>query len=576
MGASQDFCHLLLDEFTDFEFAILTTPEVLLEAAAGAKPQLYEVDRGCGGTPPALRLVAVDNQEKPVGPGCRPNLGIESFGERSRALQAFNAISADGKTVFFTACIENNNSEHQLFVRLGASRTLEVSKRIGETCGIEIPCPEAPKRPSAEFVGASESGSIVYFMTKAPLAPSDKDTGNDLYMAKIGCPVEGCSVSERRVTALVQVSHDPNGGEARVQGVVRTAPDGSRAYFVAEGNLLSAAEQENLEHEGRPTPRTGADNLYVYDSTTGAIGFVSDLCSGVSTSGAVEDRHCPNKEHADTELWELINSRSEAQTARKDGRYLVFSSYGQLTRDDTDAAKDVYRYDSATGVLERVSGGESGYHANGNSDGEDASILFNWFGEGVRHQLEMDSRAVSEDGSRIVFETAEPLSPRAVNHLTNVYEWHKNGDAAGGAVSLLSGGSGTTPVEDAAISPGGRDVFFSTSQGLVPQDVDGAPDIYDARLGGGFPPAPAAPEPCSGDACQGPLTNPAPLLVPSSLAQVAGENFSSSSKPKEAVAARACRRGYVRGNGKCVRAKRKGRRAAARRRSVRGKRGGRS
>ena len=29
-------------------------------------------------------------------------------------------------------------------------------------------------------------------------------------------------------------------------------------------------------------------------------------------------------------------------------------------------------------------------------------------------------------------------------------------------------------------------MFFVTAQGLVPQDTDGAEDIYDARLGGGL------------------------------------------------------------------------------------------
>ena len=66
------------------------------------------------------------------------------------------------------------------------------------------------------------------------------------------------------------------------------------------------------------------------------------------------------------------------------------------------------------------------------------------------------------------------------------------------------------------IDPSGRNIFFITSQGLVPQDTDGADDVYDARLGGGFPLPPAPVQPCAGDACQGPLTNPAPLLVPGS------------------------------------------------------------
>ena len=129
-----------------------------------------------------------------------------------------------------------------------------------------------------------------------------------------------------------------------------------------------------------------------------------------------------------------------------------------------------------------------------------------------------DRRAVSEDGSRIVFMTAEPLSSRATNGLVNVYEWHE------GAVSLVSCGCSPEPDSEAVITPSGRDLFFVTSAGLVTGDTDGAPDIYDARIGGGFPVSEAPVERCEGDACQGPLTNPAPLLVPGSAVQAPGEN----------------------------------------------------
>ena len=47
----------------------------------------------------------------------------------------------------------------------------------------------------------------------------------------------------------------------------------------------------------------------------------------------------------------------------------------------------------------------------------------------------------------------------------------------------------------------------------------------------GFPQAPAAAQPCSGDACQGPLTNPAPLLIPGSVSQVPGENLAPGQRP---------------------------------------------
>jgi hypothetical protein len=197
-----------------------------------------------------------------------------------------------------------------------------------------------------------------------------------------------------------------------------------------------------------------------------------------------------------------------------------------------DNAKDVYRYDANTGVLDRISVGEGGYDANGNcpaaAKGEkcDATIE----GRGLSSALQrvyttMESRAISEDGSRIVFMTAEPLSPNVANGLENAYEWHKEPGWSEGRVSLVSTGSDEQAVNDVVITPEGRDVFFKTVAGLLPQDADDAADVYDARLGVGFPIAPAERQPCSGDACQGPLTNPAPLLVPGSISQASGETF---------------------------------------------------
>src|SRR6202042_3621246 len=98
-----------------------------------------------------------------------------------------------------------------------------------------------------------------------------------------------------------------------------------------------------------------------------------------------------------------------------------------------------------------------------------------------------------------------------------------------------------------------------TSEGLVPQDLDGEGDVYDARLGSGFAPASAPVEPCSGDACQCPLTNPAPLLVPGSAVQTPGGNLPApapvkAATPKKKTTVR-CARGKRMQHHECVRQK---------------------
>jgi hypothetical protein len=566
-GASANLCH----------FVASTQGQAFLPEAVGALGDIfYEADRGCGGGSQSLRLLGVKNS---LGPSGEPELlsrscpSVLGTNESTNKNTLFNAISADGREVFFAGGIGASGicAGPQLFLRLGGVRTLEVSKPVSEAqaCGEVVPCPGAASRASGDFVGASEDGSVVFFTTAAPLEPAtDMDKANDLYMARIGCPSseEKCEVARREVTSLVQVSHDAAVGEAaEMQGVVRVAPDGSRVYFVARGVLGVGPGVE-----GR-APVKGADNLYVYNGVSGKTLFISDLCSGPGLSGAVEDSRCPSNLNEGTPAQGVaINDRSlwfgnvgEAQTAGLDGRFLVFSSYGQLLGDDTDAARDVYRYDAETGSLSRVSVGEGGNDANGNSV-FDATIAPGGQGGSVAVQYEMGSRAISEDGSRIVFTTAEPLSSGAVNGLANVYEWHQQAGEGEGTVSLISSGSaeqseGVGP-GSVVISPSGNDIFFVTSQGLVPQDTDGAVDVYDARLHGGFPLSPAARQPCAGDACQGPLTNPAPLLVPGSVSQAPGANFAAPAATVKAKATPRCSKAKKPVHGKCVKVKAKGNR----------------
>jgi hypothetical protein len=538
-GASADLCHVVLGRT-----GVGSVPGALVPEAEGVPRPIYDLSRGCDGEPPSLRLVGLTNSPTPtpITRICPVELGtgleIEGFAGKEQN-DAFNAVSGDGSEMFFTADARNEESSCplgarrgvQLFVRLGGSRTVEVSRPlevgkpfggcVGNRIAGEVPCEGATTRATAAFKGASEDGSKVFFTTSAPLLGGSEEAGSNLYMATIGCPaVDGaaCAPAQREVTSLVQLSRSAVAKEAaEVQGVVSLAPDGSHIYYLARGVLSSGANEQGQ------APLAGADNLYVYDTLTGSTRFIAELCSGPLRSGAAEDTHCPAEGDSDAEiLWG--SNAPEAQTTRN-GAFLVFCSYAQLLPGDADSAKDVYRYDAETGALERVSVGENSYDANGNDNAFDANIkVATSFGGPVRvySQYEMATRAVSEDGSRVVFETAEPLSPAATNGKVNIYEWHE------GSVSLVSSGTSEENDSWATITASGRDIFFTTSQGLVAQDTDGRADLYDARLGEGFAAVPAERQRCSGDTCQGPLTDPAPLLVPGSVSQAPGGNFTTS------------------------------------------------
>lgn len=548
--STADGCHML------FSSSSTGTDAFLPEAIGSGQEQLYEYDRGCHGEPASLKFVGTDNRGALIDNACNTDFGDISYTSDG---SAFNAMSVDGSEVFFTPCLSGTASEpadpHQVFVRLDGTRTLEVSRPLDPqqpfdgclAAGVpgEVPCEGALGRPSADFVGASEDGSTVFFTTAASLAGTDVDTGEDLYRATIGClpSKPGCSPAEREVTSLVQISRDPHGSAANVQGVLRVAPDGRRLYYVAGGDLLSSSQQAELEAEGRPVPHAGAANLYVYDSTSASTGFVADLCTGQELSGSVADSRCPSASETDSSL--LEPNAPESQTAGADARFLVFATVAQLSDDDTNATKDIYRYDAENGQLLRVSIGEDGFAANGNAgvgSGGGARILPGHRGSreggGNREQYEMNSRAVSEDGTRIVFTSVAPLSRAASNGLSNAYEWQAGVDGGQAHVSLVSTGTADEPVENVVISPNGRSIFFVTTQGLVRQDADGAPDVYDARLEGGFPEPPEQIRPCQSDACQGPLTNPAPLLVPGSIAQTPGENLPAPVVVKKKIKAK--------------------------------------
>ena len=106
------------------------------------------------------------------------------------------------------------------------------------------------------------------------------------------------------------------------------------------------------------------------------------------------------------------------------------------------------------------------------------------------------------DGEYIVFTTSQPLQKGDVNGARDVYEWHCASPCASpatqGEVHLISDGRDPAGVEDgeatqeagATMSATGSDIFFFTRTSLVGQDRDVLRDLYDARIGGGFP-APA-------------------------------------------------------------------------------------
>jgi hypothetical protein len=340
--------------------------------------------------------------------------------------------------------------------------------------------------------------------------------------------------------------------------------DGSHVYFVAKG-VLSAAANSNGE-----TAQDGAENLYVFERDTafpqGRVKFVAQLAS------------------SDREEW--VGGPGEANVT-PDGRFLVFTSGGELTPDDTrtDGAQQVFRYDAQTERLTRISIGQNGFDDNGNGSSgrecllhyacpDNASIVPAAVGSDQAGPSRSDP-TMAHSGAFVFFESPLGLTPQALDnaqigtslrpigpgepgpeYAQNVYEWEQEGfgscpaGQSSGCVDLISDGKDTAKVgSESAVKllgsdAGGANVFFTTADPLLPQDSDTQVDIYDARIcepGGGNPciqrPVPPPPA-CQGDECHGlPAVGPSAPVAASAL--VGGDgNLSPGGVPAARVKAR--------------------------------------
>lgn len=378
-----------------------------------------------------------------------------------------NAISRDGRVIVFGrgSCAGTES----VWARINGTTSIEASASLCTRTSSD-PGGACNAPSGANFAGMATDGSRIYFTTTEQLVNGDTDQTEDLYACDIPPGTPAPIGLANPCASLSEVSGAASG--ANVENVVRISDDGSRVYFVATGVLAP-----NLGANDLPAT-AGYNNLYVWEKDaaqpTGKTTFIAKL-------------------NADD-----VNSENAQTTA--DGRYLVFSTSSALITSgpdaDTDESQDVYRYDGDTGELLRLSTDASG--TGGNELGFDAAITSS------TNKTHQPRTAITSDAGAVVFQTSEALSPADTNGTPDTYEWHE------GHVSLISSGRPTPPESlnaRAWITPSGTDIFFATNAQLTAQDGNTQPDMYDARIDGGFPFA--KPASCSGEMCQGAL-NPHP------------------------------------------------------------------
>jgi hypothetical protein len=281
-------------------------------------------------------------------------------------------------------------------------------------------------------------------------------------------------------------------------GTLQTAStNGSVAYFLKAEHLwrYSGGAATDLTPSGGVARVLGGseDGAHLYFQDASALKLWHEGSTGVVAPGA--DASQPT------------DSPPETGGARvsADGAQLLFSSQAPLTGyDNTDQGTglpdaQLYLYDALADSLTCVSCNPTNARPLGPSSVPGAIAN----GAGDRASF-YRPRALSADGRRVFFDSEDSLAPPDTNSDPDVYEWEATGKGscgkAGGCISLISSGKAEEGASFVDASADGSDAFFLTVGSLVSADP-GSLDLYDARVGGGFP-EPSPPIPCEGDACQ--------------------------------------------------------------------------
>jgi hypothetical protein len=419
-----------------------------------------------------------------------------------------NAISRDGSKIFFESPAPSAGREPAtLYMREDNSRTVEIANST-----------------SVRYEGAAADGSLVFYTSEGGLYEFNTTSG------QIG---SAAAMSNATIAA-------------GVLGVTVIANDGSHIYFASDGVLATNSNSQGAAAvEGRP-------NLYVYDTATSETTFIATVAEKdvVAVEGG-----------GPTGLVGVTDVKRPA-VPTPDGGVLAFTSAGNLTgRNPSEEFTEIYRYAAGDGSLSCVSCTPEGVAPTGNADfGETAGGTYDPAGL---------SSPISENGDRVFFDTPDSLVPEDRNtgaspnpllgtsSSTDVYEWE------GGHVHLISDGGANGPAMLDGATPSGSDVFFVTSATLVPQESDGGyQNVFDARVGGGFP-APGAGAPsCVGSGCRAAFGSPPVLAMPGSTGLSGPGNLPAppvvkvKPKPKAKTRAVKCRRGSVKrrvkGHSVCV------------------------
>jgi hypothetical protein len=358
-----------------------------------------------------------------------------------------------------------------------ATATTNLYVRENGSTTVQVDRPQGGSGPGGggQFEAASTDGSVVYFTDDSSAGLTGDTVTNS------GPNLYAYSLSTGKLTDLT-----PEAG-AEVAGLSGISADGSYVYFVSDGRLASGATADQ-------------NNLYLLHG--GTTTFIATLNGSDGTD------------------W---SPTSLSARVSDNGQFIAFDSINPLTKyNNTDVNTgnpddEIFVYQAGSSKTACVSCIPSGVQPSaGASIYPPTTPVFGGNSEVLQ-------RFVSNTG-QVFFDTADKLLPSVNGGTRNVYEYE------GGQVRLLSSGHSSDDSLFLDSTPDGSDVFFATTDQLVPQDTDDGYDIYDARVGGGFPFS-APPPACVGDGCKPTETAAPPAPVVATVVFFGPGNATPSTSP---------------------------------------------
>lgn len=384
------------------------------------------------------------------------------------------AVSASGRYIAFASSADSlvaddTNGSTDVFVRdRGTGRTERVSVGASATQAQRT-------RLGSSQPAISGDGRYVAFVSEASNLVADDTNGDaDVFVrdrvagttARVSVASDGAQARRRsglpaisadgRVIAFVSAARNLIAGDTNqsfdvfvrdlAAGTTERVSVSSSGAQVRGAPRLEAEHRPSLSASGSivafafpspglvPQDRNGADDIFVRDRSAGTTSLVSvDSAGGQGSSG------------------------SRRPSVSADGRFVAFDSGAPFDAADANGARDVYVRDREGATTRWASSGtDSGGSGTPSLSGDGRYVLFR-----SRSQLE----AADSDGFADIYRY--DLSTATIS-LASIDTWY--GKAGTGAASQPSS------------SASGLVVAFTSSGGLIPDDLSPGPDVLEQVL----------------------------------------------------------------------------------------------